>query len=153
MTYVRNFAYPKLMLGTPTNSTTALNGLKGVTVTAQSGKQDCFTEFTFTGLDNTPCVFRVDVWGVTGDTSTLRNGTILIAQRSPWTTLGKSDMTSGTAVVRFTPKTSFLIRLACPDGGQAVYTQPLLMPEADWEKTVRPYVGGTYFDGDLMPLN
>ncbi|MBW3092798.1 hypothetical protein KIH79_07620 [Bifidobacterium sp. 82T10] len=152
MTYARNLVRPETMVGFPHNSTTGMNGTKGVTVTAQAGMQECFADFTFSGLRNTPLVFRVDVGVVSGDLSTLRNGMIVIAQRNPWVTLGYSSVTSGTAIVKFTPTSSFLIRLYCPDEGKAVYDRFLLMSETDWEQTVKALDGSDFFDEDTRPL-
>lgn len=150
---IRNLLTPGMMLGTPTNSTVSMipNNSAGVVVTAKPGASDCFAEFTVSGTTGVPLTFRVDIWGLSGDPSTLRNGSILIAERSPWTTLGGSDATSGTAVVTFTPSKSFLVRLVCPDGGALRFTQPLLLPNSQYDAT-RQITGANYFGKDLMPL-
>ena len=85
MTYLRNLTYPRMMLGTPTNSTVSMipGNQKGVTVTAMEGRQDCFAQMWFNTSLNTSLVFQVDVWNVVGDQSTIKNGYVLIAEVNP----------------------------------------------------------------------
>lgn len=149
--YLRNLTYPRMMLGTPTNSTVSMiaGSQKGVTITAQEGRQDCFVQMWFNTPRDTSLVFQTDIWNVVGDQSTVRNGYVLIAEIGPWNSLC-SAASAGRAILKFTPTRGFIIRLACPDSGSANFTQPLLMTEADW-KQMRA-LGEGYFDGDLMPL-
>ena len=151
MTYLRNLTYPRMMLGTPTNSTVSMipGNQKGVTVTAMEGRQDCFVQMWFNTSLNTSLVFQVDVWNVVGDQSTIKNGYVLIAEINPWKSL-VSAANTGRISLKFTPTREFLIRLACPDSGSANFTQPLLMTEAEWNELRA--LGEGYFDGDLMPL-
>ena len=151
MTYLRNLTYPRMMLGTPTNSTVSMipGNQKGVTVTAMEGRQDCFAQMWFNTSLNTSLVFQVDVWNVVGDQSTIKNGYVLIAELNPWNSL-VSAANTGRISLKFTPTREFLIRLACPDSGSANFTQPLLMTEAEWNELHA--LGEGYFDGDLMPL-
>lgn len=151
MTYLRNLTYPRMMLGTPTNSTVSMipGNQKGVTVTAMEGRQDCFAQMWFNTSLNTSLVFQVDVWNVVGDQSTIKNGYVLIAEVNPWNSL-VSAANTGRISLKFTPTREFLIRLACPDSGSANFTQPLLMTEAEWNELHA--LGEGYFDGDLMPL-
>lgn len=149
--YLRNLTYPRMMLGTPTNSTVSMiaGNQKGVTITAQEGRQDCFSQMWFNTPLNTPLVFQADIRNVVGDTSTMRNGYVLIAEQDPWNSLVSASNTGRTSL-KFTPTRAFIIRLACPDSGSANFTQPLLMTEAEWN--LMRALGEGYFDGDLMPL-
>lgn len=150
--YLRNLTYPRMMLGTPTNSTVSMiaGNPKGVTITAMEGRQDCFVQMWFNTPRDTSLVFQADIWNVVGDQSTLLNGYVLIAELNPWNTLC-SAASAGRTPLKFTPTREFMIRLSCPDSGSANFTQPLLMTEADWNQTWA-LVGEGYFDGDLMPL-
>lgn len=149
--YLRNLTYPRMMLGTPTNSTVSMiaGNQKGVTITAQKGRQDCFVQMRFKTPRDTSLVFQTDIWNVVGDQSTVRNGYVLIAEVNPWNSLC-SAASAGRASLKFTPTRDFIIRLACPDSGRANFTQPLLITEADWNQMRA--LGEDYFDGDLMPL-
>lgn len=149
--YLRNLTYPRMMLGTPNNSTVSMiaGNQKGVTITAQEGRQDCFVQMWFNTPRDTSLVFQTDIWNVVGDQSTVRNGYVLIAELNPWNTL-VSAANTGRISLKFTPTREFLIRLACPDSGSANFTQPLLMTEAEWNELHA--LGEGYFDGDLMPL-
>lgn len=149
--YLRNLTYPRMMLGTPTNSTVSMiaGTQKGVTITAQEGRQDCFVQMWFNAPRDTSLVFQTDIWNVVGDQSTVRNGYVLIAELDPWKSLCSAANT-GRISLKFTPTRDFIIRLACPDSGSANFTQPLLMTEAEWNELHA--LGEGYFDGDLMPL-
>ena len=149
--YLRNLTYPRMMLGTPTNSTVSMiaGNQKGVTITAQKGRQDCFVQMRFNTPRDPSLVFQTDIWNVVGDQSTVRNGYVLIAEVNPWNSLC-SAASAGRASLKFTPTRDFIIRLACPDSGSANFTQPLLITEADWNQMRA--LGEDYFDGDLMPL-
>ena len=149
--YLRNLTYPRMMLGTPANSTVSMiaDNQKGVTITAQEGRQDCFTQMWFNTPRDTSLVFQTDIWNVVGDQSTVRNGYVLIAELDPWNSLC-SAASAGRTSLKFTPTRDFIIRLACPDSGSANFTQPLLMTEAEWNELHA--LGEGYFDGDLMPL-
>lgn len=149
--YLRNLTYPRMMLGTPTNSTVSMiaGNPKGVTITAQEGRQDCFVQMLFNTPRDTRLVFQADIWNVVGDQSTLLNGYVLIAELNPWNTLCSAAY-AGRVFLRFTPTREFMIRLSCPDSGSANFTQPLLMTEADCDELYT--LGGDYLDGDLMPL-
>lgn len=149
--YLRNLTYPRMMLGTPTNSTVSMiaGNQKGVTITAQEGRQDCFVQMWFNTPRDTSLVFQTDIWNVVGDQSTVLNGYVLIAELDPWNSLC-SAASAGRTSLKFTPTRDFIIRLACPDSGSANFTQPLLMTEAEWNQMRA--LGEGYFDGDLMPL-
>jgi len=132
MTYLRNLTYPRMMmLGAPTNSTVSMiaGNQKGVTITAQEGRQDCFVQMWFNTPRDTSLVFQTDIWNVVGDQSTVLNGYVLIAEIDPWNSLC-SAASAGRTFLKFTPTRDFIIRLACPDSGSANFTQPLLMPQA-----------------------
>ena len=64
--YLRNLTYPRMMLGTPTNSTVSMipGNQKGVTITAQEGRQDCFVQMCFNTPRDTSLVFQTDIWNV-----------------------------------------------------------------------------------------
>ena len=146
--YLRNLTYPRMMHGTPTNSSVSMiaGNQKGVTITAKEGRQDCFVQMRFNTPRDTSLVFQTDIWKVVGDQSTVRNGYVLIAETNPWNSLC-SAASAGRAILKFTPTRDFIIRLACPDSGSANFTQPLLMTEADWNQMRA--LGESYFDGDL----
>lgn len=149
--YLRNLTYPRMLLAAPNNSTVSMiaGNQKGVTITAQEGRLDCFVQMWFNTPLDTSLVFQTDIWNVVGDQSTVRNGYVLIAEIDPWKTLC-SATSAGRTSLKFTPTRDFIIRLACPDSGSANFTQPLLMTEADWNQMRA--LGEGYFDGDLMPL-
>ena len=86
--YLRNLTYPRMMLGTPTNSTVSMiaGDQKGVTITAQEGRQDCFVQMRFNTPRDTSLVFQTDIWNVVGDQSTVQSS----SSRRPETSLSGS---------------------------------------------------------------
>lgn len=117
--YLRNLTYPRMMLGTPNNSTVSMiaGNQKGVTITAQEGRQDCFVQMRFNTPRDTSLVFQTDIWNVVGDQSTVRNGYVLIAELDPWNSLC-SAASAGRTSLKFTPTRDFIIRPRLPRFGQ-----------------------------------
>lgn len=151
MTPITNLLYPRRF----TQNVNADKGLwtGGVNVTAQSGKTDCRVD---TGIipvtQGTVYAFRAWLDNVTGNVNTPPNGMLCVFDKDHVTVLARNHPPGNNSTVyqEFTARTDgIILRIACPDGGRANWSQMGLYTKTDWQTLTRENLN--WFNGDTFP--